>query len=586
MSRARDKFQISHRSAMSIAKVIGDATFAKIQQAKVLLVGAGGIGCELLKDLVLMGYGEIHVVDLDTIDLSNLNRQFLFRHKDIKKPKSTTAVNAVLSFNVHRSKLVPYMANIMDPQLFPMEWFDQFAFVFNALDNIQARSYVNKMCLFLKKPLIESGTTGFNGQVTPIFPYKTECYECTVKETPKTYPVCTIRSTPSQPVHCVTWAKSYLFGQLFGEEEEVVGDLGTDNQTEIRNLQNEQNELKNLRQNVGAEDFYKEVLEKVFIKDINRLLAIEDLWKTRKKPVPLQWSVQSAMSDTDVSAGQEVWPLEKNVYLLIKSIRALQKRENRANLEFDKDDEDTLDFVVAASNIRSWMFHIPIKSKFDIKQIAGNIIPAIATTNAIISGYSALQSVFMFSPDPRSTARMVYTFQDPTRYISTSNLAARNPKCRSCNVPRTTLKINFGSRPKLCELLEKLQHHLGYEHEDFSLILGKDKLIYDIEYDDNKQAELASIGFKPAETLLVVDEEEEKENVEFYVEATEGAMELGPVDVPKKAKKEEQEQPGKEQEEPEIVEEADDLVEIVDEPVSKKHKLDQESEEASKKRRI
>ena len=52
------------------------------------MVGAGGIGCELLKNLVLMGFGEIHIVDLDTIDLSNLNRQFLFRHEHIKKPKA------------------------------------------------------------------------------------------------------------------------------------------------------------------------------------------------------------------------------------------------------------------------------------------------------------------------------------------------------------------------------------------------------------------------------------------------------------------------------------------------------------------
>jgi ubiquitin-like 1-activating enzyme E1 B len=53
-----------------------------------LLVGAGGIGCELLKNLVLTGFGEIHIVDLDTIDLSNLNRQFLFRHEHIKKSKA------------------------------------------------------------------------------------------------------------------------------------------------------------------------------------------------------------------------------------------------------------------------------------------------------------------------------------------------------------------------------------------------------------------------------------------------------------------------------------------------------------------
>lgn len=52
------------------------------------MIGAGGIGCELLKNLVLTGFGEVHIVDLDTIDLSNLNRQFLFRREHIKKPKA------------------------------------------------------------------------------------------------------------------------------------------------------------------------------------------------------------------------------------------------------------------------------------------------------------------------------------------------------------------------------------------------------------------------------------------------------------------------------------------------------------------
>lgn len=82
--------------------------------------------------------------------------------------------------------------------------------VFNALDNLEARRHVNKMCLAADTPLIESGTTGFNGQVQVIKKGKTACYDCTTKETPKSFPVCTIRSTPSQPIHCIVWGKSYL----------------------------------------------------------------------------------------------------------------------------------------------------------------------------------------------------------------------------------------------------------------------------------------------------------------------------------------------------------------------------------------
>lgn len=125
-----------------------------------------------------------------------------------------------------RAKLEAYHANIKDSQ-FNVDWFASFNVVFNALDNLDARRYVNRMCLAANVPLIESGTTGFNGQVqvikkvSSIMRYantladyqqnKTECYDCNSKEVPKSFPVCTIRSTPSQPIHCIVWAKSYLF---------------------------------------------------------------------------------------------------------------------------------------------------------------------------------------------------------------------------------------------------------------------------------------------------------------------------------------------------------------------------------------
>jgi ubiquitin-like 1-activating enzyme E1 B len=182
------------------------------------MVGAGGIGCELLKNLVMSNFGTIHIVDLDTIDLSNLNRQFLFRQEHIKKPKALVAKEVAANFNPN-VEIVAHHANIKDTR-FGVEWFRAFDLVFNALDNLEARRHVNKMCLAADVPLIESGTTGFNGQVQVIKKGVTACYDCAPKETPKSFPVCTIRSTPSQPIHCIVWGKSYLLNEIFGVSED------------------------------------------------------------------------------------------------------------------------------------------------------------------------------------------------------------------------------------------------------------------------------------------------------------------------------------------------------------------------------
>lgn len=91
-----------------------------------------------------------------------------------------------------------------------MNFFKKFNVVLNALDNRAARNHVNRMCLNAEVPLIESGTAGYNGQVELIKKGLTQCYECTPKATQKSFPGCTIRNTPSEPIHCIVWAK-HLF---------------------------------------------------------------------------------------------------------------------------------------------------------------------------------------------------------------------------------------------------------------------------------------------------------------------------------------------------------------------------------------
>lgn len=520
------------------------------------MVGAGGIGCELLKNLVLTQYGEIHIVDLDTITLSNLNRQFLFRPKDIDKSKSLTVVKAVEEFNYHNSKLIPHHGNIMDTEQFPMSWWNQFNYVFNALDNLEARRYVNKMCLFLKKPLMESGTTGYDGQVQPIFPNYSECFECQAKATPKTFPVCTIRSTPSQPVHCITWAKEFLFCQLFdevspsttsgsNEEQRKKLESETDDKQEIENMVTETNELNGLRQLIKdpsltkRQEFIKHMIIKIFKVDIERLLLIDSLWKSRTKPIPLEYDeefsgeLHELLSHNDnesiLKKDTQIWSILENLYVLHKSSESLQRRLNESEpfIPFDKDDEDTLNFVVAAANLRSSIFHIETKSKFDIKQIAGNIIPAIATTNAIISGFSCLESLDYFK-DVNPTkdfsrvmkdASTVFVSIRPNKYITSASLVEPASQCPNCSLSRGLLNINNNDLASwtLQDLVDRLVAKYKYG-EDISVILGNSKLIYDVDFDDNLSTKLNEVnGFKNGELLLIQDDTDQLDNLELYI---------------------------------------------------------------------
>ncbi|SLM36487.1 ubiquitin-like activating enzyme [Lasallia pustulata] len=514
------------------------ALYSRIKQSRILLVGAGGIGCELLKNLVLTGFGEIHIVDLDTIDLSNLNRQFLFRHEHIKKSKALVAKETAAKFNPH-IKLEAHHANIKDPQ-FNIAWFESFNLVFNALDNLDARRHVNKMCLAANVPLIESGTTGFNGQVQVIQKGKTECYDCNTKEVPKSFPVCTIRSTPSQPIHCIVWAKSYLFTEIFGTSEDEAPDLDhsedSDNAKEIETLRQESQALKQIRESMGSDDFPRKVFDKVFKNDIDRLRSMEEMWKTRRPPEALHYdAIRKDASDEGSNVAQQdqqTWTLAENFVVFCDSLRRLsvrlQKAQSQTNegdappiLTFDKDDVDTLDFVAAAANLRSLVFGIEMRSKFDIKQMAGNIIPAIATTNAMTAGLCVLQAFKVMRQD-LGKAKMVFLERSAARVINTDTLKPPNPNCSVCGVTQSRLVVD-PARATLNDLVEDvLKLKLGYG-EEFS-INNEIGTIYDPELDDNLSKKFSDLGIKADSFLTVIDDDEDNPRVNLSLSISEQTL--------------------------------------------------------------
>ncbi|XP_055337995.1 NEDD8-activating enzyme E1 catalytic subunit-like [Paramacrobiotus metropolitanus] len=207
------------------------------ENCKILVVGAGGLGCELLKDLALLGFRQLTVIDMDTIDLSNLNRQFLFRPSDIGKSKAECAARFI-NERVPQCRVEALCNRIED---FDEDFYRGFRIVVCGLDSVVARRWMNGMLLSLLSfdedsnldpstiiPLVDGGTEGFKGNVRVVTPGISACLECSLDLYPPAvnFPMCTIAHTPRLPEHCIEYAKILLWPkeEPFGVGVNVDGD--------------------------------------------------------------------------------------------------------------------------------------------------------------------------------------------------------------------------------------------------------------------------------------------------------------------------------------------------------------------------
>lgn len=458
--------------------VFGKDFQEKLSNQRQFLVGAGAIGCETLKNWAMMGLGtgprgQIVVTDMDQIERSNLNRQFLFRSKDVGKLKSDCAAVAVEAMNPELRGKIVTLRDRVGPDtenIFNEEFWEGLDGVTNALDNVDARTYVDRRCVFFRKPLLESGTLGTKGNTQVVLPHITESYSSSQDPPEKSFPMCTLKSFPNRIEHTIAWARDLFQTYFVGPPESVNMYLSQPNYIDqtLKQAGNEKQTLEHLRSFLVTDKpltfddcivWARNQFESQFNNGIQQLLynfprdsktsSGQPFWSGPKRaPTPLKFDdsnpthlgfIVAAANLHAFNYGIKNPGVDKDYYRKIvenmivpefvpSSSVKIQADENEPDpnvergssftdqdeiaklvsslpspkslagfrlnpVEFEKDDDTNhhIDFITAASNLRAENYDIPQADRHKTKFIAGKIIPAIATTTALVTGLVALE---------------------------------------------------------------------------------------------------------------------------------------------------------------------------------------------------
>ena len=180
--RALSKAEVQRYSRHLMVPEVGEKGQGKLLDARVLMVGAGGLGSPAAFYLAAAGVGTIGIVDADVVDITNLQRQILHGTSDLGRPKAVSAYETLRDLNPG-CNVVPHIEYLNSENV--TEIFEDYDIVVNGCDNFPTRYLVNDACVFSRKPLVDGSIFRFEGQVT-IFPCdsKGPCYRCLYPEPP------------------------------------------------------------------------------------------------------------------------------------------------------------------------------------------------------------------------------------------------------------------------------------------------------------------------------------------------------------------------------------------------------------------
>ena len=193
--------------------IFGKDLIEKLKNLNIFIIGAGALGCEIMKILALMGAStegnsNIIITDNDSIEISNLNRQFFFKNNHIGKNKAIICVEEVKKINPKMNCIgLDKIVNPNSENIFSDDFWSNLDLVILAVDNIQARKYIDRKCTAYNIKLIEAGTQGVNASSSLIIPNITSCYNDIQQSPQKKIPQCTLKFYPLTNIHCIEYAR-------------------------------------------------------------------------------------------------------------------------------------------------------------------------------------------------------------------------------------------------------------------------------------------------------------------------------------------------------------------------------------------
>jgi len=557
--------------------IFGQELQKKLNNMNIFMIGAGALGCEFIKNFSLMGIacknGLITITDNDNISLSNLNRQFLFHKNDVgeNSSKSFVAKREALKMNKEINiKDYQLLVDESTREIFDDEFFEKQDLLIGAVDNIIARKLIDKKSTFYKKIFIDSGTRGTEANSDIYYPDKTKCFNDAEIVENNEIASCTLKNFPTKIEHCIKFAKN-VFLEIF---EQSIGNikLMLEDEEQFKNILNEISDSLEIFLSI---EIYKNIINIankrtnnsiirfavflfIFYFNYNIKLLLKEIKESfNNPPMPLEINIDEENTklffESIYHICCDIFNLNKNYnYDIIKNeilkeidniiieekipqpqelinkfdkeiLEKIRKNDNNIReklnsintIKFEKDNDDNyhINFILSFSNLRAKNYYIEPSNFLNAKEIAGNIIPAIASTTAAVTGIVCLQIYTLLQTND------INSFKNISFNLATSHFDLSTPEEKKyiTDIPKTEKSCGIKAIPEKFTIWDKL--------DVYGPNLSAKKIIEYFVNNYNVDIEYINYGEKTiSSTVLDEDEDLEKsietlmrENTKFVI---------------------------------------------------------------------